>query len=446
MRLSWKVFFGFWIATILVILISTGLNRWFADDDAPTNISDRADAITDEVAMIAKQRGVRGVETWQRTFASPLRLTISLKKDGGELLVGRRAEDWQGPAIKSNFQTLMRDVLVPDIGTAILTTTFYGRDRPSTVPNRSALRHFALMIIVSGVVCWLLAQFLASPIRHVSHATRQLANGDLGARVDDEVNKRQDEVGMLARDFNMMATRLERQVETQRRLLRDVSHEVRSPLARINVALELGRKHANDAFQALLDRIALDTTRLDTLIGHLLQLARTENQDEQQSYQYIDLTALVREVVTDVDFEAQADKIQIHATELTQTWIHGEPAALRSAVENLLRNAIHYSSVCETVDIKLTHVNTNGIDRARLSVRDRGPGVPEAALDKIFQPFYRVSDARERDSGGTGLGLAIVAQAASLHGGAVNARNYPSGGLEITLDLALPDAEHSPDN
>jgi len=293
-------------------------------------------------------------------------------------------------------------------------------------------------VITSGLVCYLLAWYLTQPIVRLRAATRQLAAGDLTARSGSPAGKRRDEVAGLVRDFDAMAERLEMLVRAQSRLLNDISHELRSPLARLNVALGLARQRAGVESADMLDRIELEASRLNELIGRILTLARLEDGEQRVPQTPVPLGELVASVAEDAEFEAQERHCHVHTTIPEGDWgVRGNDSLLHSAVENVVRNAIRYTQEGTSVEIELTSEKRAGAAEAVLRVSDSGPGVPEDALGKLFQPFYRLDDARGRLTGGVGLGLAITERAVRFHGGKVSASNRAQGGLMVEIRLPL---------
>ncbi|MHB8766625.1 MAG: ATP-binding protein [Deferrisomatales bacterium] len=288
----------------------------------------------------------------------------------------------------------------------------------------------ALAVIL--LASYLLARFLAAPIRELRRATRELAEGDLGARVGPALGGRQDETGALGRDFDRMAGRIEGLVGAQQRLLRDISHELRSPLARLNVALELARQKAGAEAGGSLDRIGREAERLNELIGQLLALTRMEREGGPGERVPVALDELVAGVAQDADFEARGRGRSVAVGRCDGATAEGSPELLRRAVENVVRNAVRFTAEGTAVEVSLARTAEGA---ARIAVRDRGPGVPPEALTELFRPFYRVADARDRQTGGTGLGLAIAERAVRLHGGTIRAANAPGGGLEVTIEL-----------
>ncbi len=299
----------------------------------------------------------------------------------------------------------------------------------------------AVLTLVVGLFCLLLARHLSAPVAALRRATRGLADGDLSARVGPPVARRRDEIGDLARDFDGMAERLEGQVRAQRRLLRDVSHELRSPLARLEVALELARQRSGDEAADPLDRIGRESRRLDELVEGLLSLERIESRAGSRPRQPVHLASTLENVVGDARFEAEARACDVRLEVSRRPTVMGHPELLHSAVENVVRNAIAFTEPSLGVDTWIGEQLWQGGSVAVIRIRDYGRGVPEDQLNRLFEPFHRVEDARDRRAGGVGLGLAITRRAVLVHGGEVEARNHPDGGLEVTIRLPMIQVE-----
>ena len=261
---------------------------------------------------------------------------------------------------------------------------------------------------------------------------------------------RRDELASLAADFDEMAEKIQLLLDSQRRLLGDISHELRSPLARLNVALELARQRSGETAQSALERIQREAETLNEMIGQLLALTRLESGAEEISKTEFDLSLLLREIVKDADFEARARNRSVKLGSAMTAIVNGVPSLLRRAIENVVRNAVHHTAENTQVEIELLEsaaqtghgvasestATWNGAnDAVSIVVRDHGPGVPTQALSEIFRPFYRVDEARDREAGGVGLGLAIAERAVRLHAGTIKASNAPDGGLLVTITL-----------
>jgi two-component system sensor histidine kinase CpxA len=310
-------------------------------------------------------------------------------------------------------------------------------------PPGTGLVILAMAVLVSGIVCYVLARYLTSDVRRLRAATQQLAGGDLNARADAPKGRRRDELAELVRDFNTMASRLQDLVSAQSRLLNDISHELRSPLARLSVALGLAWQRSGQDAHSALERIELEANRLNELIGRLLTLARLEGGGDAMEHTPILLDELVRDIAQDADFEAQSRQCRVSCVIQDEMTVYGNASLLHSAIENVVRNAMRHTREGTDVEIRLTQESDNGKPEAVVRVTDHGPGVPQESLEKLFRPFYRLDDARGRQTGGVGLGLAITARAVRLHGGTVRAANRPEGGLMVELRLPLHSADAS---
>ena len=286
------------------------------------------------------------------------------------------------------------------------------------------------LLTTAILVCYALALYLTSPITKLREATNRLADGDLQTRVAPGIRGRRDELADLACDFDIMAERIESLITSQQRLARDISHELRSPLARLNVALEIAKQKSTRETQPMLDRIETESNRLNEMISRLLTLARLESGSVEVDRTRIDLAELVRDVAADADFEAQANGKFVELTGAQPCVVTGSEPLLRSAIENVLRNAVRYTPDRSVVEVDLSTANGSAV----LSVSDKGGGVPDEELGNIFKPFYRISESRERKTGGIGLGLAIAERAIAAHKGTISARNRNGG---LTIDIGL---------
>jgi two-component system sensor histidine kinase CpxA len=294
-----------------------------------------------------------------------------------------------------------------------------------------------IILFLSGGVCYWLARYLTSPLIKLREATRRFAAGELSVRIGKDNARRKDELTELAKDFDQMAERIESLMTSQRQLLGDISHELRSPLARLNVALELARRQTGPEAENHLNRIEREARLLNEMIGQVLTLTRIENDIEGIQSSPVDLMRLVQKITVDANFEAQDScHIVLHVDSLKYI-ISGNEELLRRAIENVIRNAIHYTQENTDVDIMLQRVMHGTIPYAEITVHDHGDGVSESELPYLFHPFYRVSDARDRKTGGSGLGLAITERAVRLHHGNVSAYNATDGGLVIVITLPL---------
>ena len=316
------------------------------------------------------------------------------------------------------------------------------------IPYREILPRLLIGLIISVLVTFGITMVITRPIGSLREAARQLAAGNLRARAKwpkgRKNPKRSDELWGLVYDFNEMADRLESLVDAQMLLLRDVSHELRSPLARLSVALELAREEAQPGMEDQLERIERETGRLNALIGQLLSLSHLESTTRLPERLPVSLRCLVKELLPDMEYEAQRRNCRVifeDAGDASRDKIQGSPELLCRAAENVIRNAIAYTAEGTSVEIQLTDEYRAGERFTVLRVRDHGPGVPEEALQSIFRPFYRLDLSRQRSTGGYGVGLAITDRAVRLHGGAVTARNATGGGLVVEMRLPVAESQ-----
>lgn len=282
------------------------------------------------------------------------------------------------------------------------------------------------IVIAIVLLCYVLAWTMAQPIRRLRDAVVRFGTGDLTSRTHA---KQRDELGDLARSFDEMADRITTLLTAERRLLQDISHELRSPLARLRFALALVPNSPDPA--AAIARANKEVDRLATLIGELLQVTRAEGDPQSRNVSAVGLDAFLSDLVESCRIEAEARGCKLNLTVQDGLVWSGDRELLHRAVENVIRNAISYSPSNASIDVELAQVDSEIVIR----VRDYGPGVPETELDKIFRPFYRVDEHRARNHGGVGLGLAIAKRAVAVHHGDIRARNASPG---LALEIRLP--------
>lgn len=305
---------------------------------------------------------------------------------------------------------------------------------PRRIGDGDWIWYFAWLPLLLGILAYVLAVHLASPLRMLTQVVERFGRGELGVRVHLD---RKDEVGDLGRSFNRMAGQIETLLSAERRLLQDVSHELRSPLARLGFAVELVRSAPD--LETSLQRIRKEAGRLNQLVDELLELTRTEGDPSARHFEEVDLGILLADLVSSARMEAAAAGCRLAPRLEGPVVVVGSRELLGRACENVLRNAIRHAPQGTAVDIDLGHRE----GRATITIRDRGPGVPAHLLAEIFRPFYRVDDARARTDGGVGLGLAIALRAVHLHSGQIIARNLADG-FEVEIDLPRIDPHALP--
>ncbi len=448
-----KIFLWFWLAMALVsaalVLLSFYVPRTDIDQWA-RNASETMGEQGAEAARIFEQEGPIALQQFILRSSASSGIRLGLFDESGRELsewprfppaAARLAHRTIEIGAPETFVTpraviLARPVTSPSNQQfAIVGTVPRRLVRPEITPWQLAFR-IATIILIAGLVCYGLARYLTSPVRKLQRAARRLAQGDLETRVGSSVGKRNDEFGDLAEDFDLMADRIQQLILAQRRLLGDISHELRSPLSRLTVALELAGKNAGPGATGYLERIRTETERMNELIGQLLALSRLENKDPVGD-SAVALHEIVQSVVADAQFEAASSNRSVRLSAVEECTVTGSADLLRSAIENVVRNAIRYTpeQTAAEVRLKVEHHPSGG--QAIVEIRDYGPGAPDETLEQIFEPFYRVDEARDRRSGGTGLGLAIAARAVHLHGGSIAASNAAGGGLLVEIRLPL---------
>jgi two-component system sensor histidine kinase CpxA len=451
-----KIFLFFWITVLLIgvaVVITWSLQPEIVFTRWQALMTEALSTHAQNVAEMAERQGPAAAAGYLQRLNRIARMQTALVDDHGQVVLGNPSGEAARVASRAVGSGQPVFEIKPNVAyTAQIGIAPSGRryvlvaEMPRAGPffafratTATQVLRWILAILISGVICYLLTRYLTGPILRLRAAAQELAAGNLGARAGGAMEKRRDELGQLVRDFNQMADRIEVLLDSERQLIRDISHELRSPLARLNVALGLARQRAGTEAAPQLDRIEREAERLNEMIGRLLTLARLEGAAAPPEQEPISLSELIREVAQDAGFEAESRHCSVQVNAADECTTLGSPDLLRSAVENVVRNAVRYTAEGTEVQIDLTCAGSDGTQWASIRVRDQGPGLPESELSNVFRPFYRVANARERETGGTGLGLAISERAVRLHGGTIRAFNAPGGGLLVEMRLpALP--------
>jgi len=451
-----RIFIWFWVASAALVAIMVTTSPYWTrprlDSQHQRAIEESMRLHGEAVETIVGRGGPRGLARRIEMLGRRYRVRILLFDEEGREILGHpvspRIAALVEPVLDTDEPTMIREErsliharpVVDRQGnryTALIMLRRPDVGHPPLEPGTLVPR-LLLMLLVVGGICWLLARQLTSPVSRLRRAVGQLTRGNLSARVGGSVSRRRDEIGDLARDFDSMAERIEALISSQQRLLRDISHELRSPLARLGVALELARQRADVETVAQLDRMERETGQLNELIGKLLTVSRLETGPDTLERSRLDMNTLIGGIVADAAFEAEARGCRVALRSDEDCHVEGNADMLRSAVENVVRNAVHHTAEGSVVEVALEQMAGEGDGPAlRLTVRDHGPGVAEHQLENLFRPFFRTTDARERLTGGSGLGLAISAGAVRAHGGTIRAGNAPDGGLLVEIRLPL---------
>ncbi len=448
-RLFWKIFLSFWVVLVLfTAAIIFAASQYLEQIKAQRDASVRYETLNRQVAeaqAVIERSGIEGLKSWAREVDREEMVPVLVLNADGKDLLGREVPPRALERLQRHLKpqspseqlvSKIRPVARLGDGSEYWLTHDFQSVTLGRFLQRPRVIAAPLMVgvLIGALVCLLLARYLTAPIERLRRATEAYAAGDLNQRVGPSLGKRRDEIVDLATAFDRMAERLSALMLSQKQLLRDVSHELRSPLSRLQVALGLARQRAGANPAPELDRIEREIERLDELIAQLLSLARLESDTQPPAPEPVDLSELLQTVVSDAALEAQARHCTLHLEQCVPAMIQGNAQLLHSALENVVRNAVKYTAEGTAVTLAMTRdpERSGGLV---INVRDHGPGVPEEMLTRLFEPFVRVGDARDRMSGGYGLGLAIAERAVRLHGGVIAARNEPEGGLNITIRL-----------
>jgi two-component system sensor histidine kinase CpxA len=438
LSLFWKLFLTMWLSIVGFSAAIGWLNDKLAREqwaEEPANTFARGMIrITQRAQQALQMEGRKGLRDELLNIPRMTRSHIYVVDAENQELLGR------DDALKQlvDRRTAMDTVDFQDAGGSSYTILTVNRTPPATLlapgPQGTALRLVAAAVI-SALISYFLARSLVTPLEELRRASRKIAAGDLSTRVSKTMPSRQDEIGQLATDFDIMTARLQAMQQANQRLMQDVSHELRSPLARLNVALEIARNKGTGKIDSEIERIALESARLETLVNDVLGLLRESSETLPRFDEDLDLSVLLSDLVEVVNYEVPEGKPGISWRAEAPCHFHGDRELLWRAMENLLRNALRHTDPDQGVLLEL--LVSKRKSSARLEVRDFGNGVPEAELKKIFEPFYRVQESRDRGSGGHGLGLSIAANAVQMHGGSIQARNAEDGGLVVSISLPL---------
>jgi signal transduction histidine kinase len=459
--LYWRIFLSFWLALALILVgtVSVVVNgeqqRRFSR--AWTH---RAELYA-QVTQAFESGGADALRDWLKgVHQADASASIFITDSSGKEMLGRAVPDYlREPPDRiggASNNTLTNTLLQPTIRSVGGPLVLVGPDGKTyhvmVGPLRAGPHLFGelempavstatllIALVVSAVVCFFLARYLVSPVDQLRRATRQIASGDLDVRVSPKLKGRHDELGLLAADLDTMSERVRNLLELKQQLLRDVSHELRSPLARLQLALSLARREEGNGVARHLARIGCEADRLEELIARTLKLARLERPMQGIETTLVDVAGLLTNIVADVGIEADAHGCSVVLETDRPLLVNGDVELLRSAMENVIRNAVRYAPAGSKVGIDARRADARCIE---VIVRDHGPGVPEKDLELIFEPFYRVDAARNRAVGGDGLGLAIAARAVAIHGGTIQASNLGPAGLAV--HVSLPALEAAP--
>jgi two-component system sensor histidine kinase CpxA len=448
-RFFWRIFLSAW-----AIVVITSLVTFWAADWLPTSRQgpDRA-SLTEQLAtLIARDLRAQlaadpstSPEAIAGNYAldfAPLFQVYLLDPDGNDLL-DRPLPDAVA-RIAGSQRNLPEGSVEPRLHVrddglngyrVVAYDGFFPLGRELMRPGARALL-ILVSLLVSAAVSFMLARFIVLPVRRLQLAGQKVAAGDLSMRVSPTVGSRTDDIAKLARDFDAMTEQVDALLQSRHRLLRDVSHELRSPLARLQALVSIARQKAGAGDMGEIDRMETELERLDALIGEILGYTRLEAQ-EAVSCTPTDIVDLVQNIVDDASLEGQAAGKQISLRAPARCVIDIDSGLIERAIENVVRNALRHTADGTTVEVAIA----DETQQVQICVDDRGPGVPLEAIDKLFEPFYRVEESRGTRSGSGGIGLAIAQRSVRLHGGKITVGNREGGGLRVEMKLPTGRAE-----
>jgi two-component system sensor histidine kinase CpxA len=451
-RLFWKIFLSFWLTLIIFsALVMFAASSYLEHTRTQQDIGSmriRLSEYFNQGQAAAKQKGIEGLKEWLENLDRSEAIPIFLVDEAGQDVLEREIPAYviarldrrreHAERMERKGQPHLQPIrladgsayrMVPDFQSITLRRVLQ-RPRVIALP-------VAVAALVSALICLLLSRYLTFPLERLRRATQHIAAGDLTQRVAPSMGTRRDEIADLAGAFDKMAERLEKVFGAQRQLLSDASHELRSPLARLQVALGLARQRSNGQAEKELDRIETEIERLNELIGQLLELSRLEAGEDAAAYiEKVDVCELLEGLADDAQFEAESRACQVKLKNAFPASVKANTRLLHSAIENVVRNAIKYTKPDTAVEISML-ADAGNPDSIIIQVRDHGPGVPEKMLPHLFEPFVRVEEARDSLSGGHGLGLAIADRVIRSYSGEIVAKNEPDGGLSILICLQL---------
>ncbi|HSE49437.1 MAG TPA: ATP-binding protein [Terriglobales bacterium] len=442
MRLFWKIFLSFWllVTTLVIVVLVTNWNRR----------SDRYDYFRQQQIALVGNSTDFAVAEYERDGAPGLEHALSRinTRINGELWIlddnNRPIQGGELPKAIQPALTMADDVTAR--GEELLVRLPFEHEgkrymalarlrmrKPPPLPFfRDPAAQIPLGVLLSSIVCFVLARWIARPVSALRRSAQRISEGELDARVDGKYEGR-DELGQLTRDFNLMAERLQQTLASQQRMFADVSHELRSPLSRLTLALELAKQRSGPAAATALERIEIETERLNELVQQILRLAKLEAGVFRDRYEVLSVTEMLDQVAKDAEIEATAKQCAVVLKNEVSALVEGDADVLRSALENVVRNAIQHSPAASQIELVQRKAGSSSV---AIEVADRGPGVKPEDLGRMFQPFYRGDHSRQTPTG-VGLGLAIAERAVVAHRGSIRAANREQTGLKVEIRLPM---------
>ena len=448
--ISLKLFLAFWFVIISSVLISSLVTMQFRHQPSQEQANpQQLKLLTTYQQKLAGKRKVN-LKSVQQKFHQQHKQFLIFKKLSTNKVYMPKKRSWVKVKQYLKRRSLDNPVTVDFAFTQItsaspirlneqpfqllIATPPKGHHLVSLVNQLPLMLRLCLLLALSFICCWLLAKSFSKPLIALKKASKDIGDGKLSTRLT-VFDKRSDEFGALARSFNQMAKQLESNISAHQRLLADVSHELRSPLTRLQLAVALAEKNIGNKTeqQKHLTRCETELDSLDDMIADVLTLSRLEHSHSVFNVEEVELYTLVQQIISDCQYYANSKNVMISLQGKGTYTVSADAKLLASAISNVINNAVKYSPENQQVSVEIT----SKAQQIQLIISDQGSGVPEDLLTKLFRPFFRVADARDRNSGGTGLGLAIAQQAIQLHQGEIHAQNQNNQGLKVTISLPV---------
>ena len=440
-----KLFFILWVVTIAVIL-GTYFVGYHIVNNRVTVLKEQQllNLAIDNVSRIYQQQGARGVNKWLFKIRSQHKLDLYVITDHSnqrtviplptpvrEVRRRIRSGDYPKTAFSVNNMYISQEFpITPELNGRIILHVLKNPVQGYLYSIQQNYGKLLLLMLLSGLLIYIILRILTAPIKELQQLSCAYKDYSKMIHFSDNLTKRRDELGQLSRKLQEIFSRLDKTSQFQQKLMQDVSHELRSPLARLQVALEIARRRTKGEADIEFDRIALESERLDELIGEILSLAKLQAKTKINTSKF-DLVLLLNDIVKDTNYEFKQLGTKVTFEEKTACYVIGDETLIRRAIENILRNALRYTSLQKGVTMDIVKDPHSYI----IHIRDYGPGVPQDALPLLFKPFYRVDSARSDSFDGYGLGLAIAQHAIHLHRGTLKAVNMKEGGLQVSISI-----------
>ena len=447
--LYWKIFISFWIASILIIMTTAWvISEVTRESSIPSHEKIVMDSYVSAAVATFESGHDTALQHWLLHAQKNYHMTFFLMNSSGKIFSTNQPIPLNIQNLSQQFmqQQLDDGILKLDgliVSHEIISTSGHAYrlialtnqpiHHPIQIPWAIIIVRLSIAIFISGIICYWLSVYLTQPLRSLSIAAQSIATGRLNTRVGQFKGHQRDEIAELIREFDRMAEQLELMMHSKERLLQDISHELRSPLTRLQLAIGIGRKQTQYSAETAFQRMEDECLQLNTLIGEILKYSRLDAPTIPLHYSQINLTDLLHRVTNNANFEfgSNGHRVKLIIKDTCTVWI--DEALIYGALENILRNALRYSPQQQLVTV---YCSINHIKHTiNITINDHGPGVPDEQLAQIFNPFYRVDPSRDKFTGGHGLGLSIAQRAIARHHGVIIALNRKPHGLKIRIIL-----------